>query len=211
MFDLQRVLVLAPHTDDGELGCGAAIAKLIEDGKQVYYLAFSTCEESVPAGLPRDVLKTEVQSATQKLGLRKENLIVKNYRVRKFPQFRQEILEDLVRMQREINPDLVFMPSSFDVHQDHNTIFQEGRRSFKNQCILGYEFMWNNYSFNTTSFFVVDQRHIEAKIKAIAEYKSQQHRFYAKEEFIKGLANYRGLQVSEKYAEAFEVIRWIIR
>lgn len=206
-----RILVLAPHTDDGELGCGAAITKFLDEGREVYYMAFSTCEESVPAGLPKDILKHEVQAATKVLGLPRENLIIKNYQVRKFPQYRQEILEDLVRMEREIKPDLVFTPSSFDVHQDHHTIFEEARRAYKNQCLLGYEFMWNNYSFNTTSFCVVDEKHIQAKIDAVGKYESQKHRFYARDELIRGLAHYRGLQISEQYAEAFEVIRWIIR
>ena len=29
-----RVLILAPHTDDGELGCGGTIAKLVESGEE---------------------------------------------------------------------------------------------------------------------------------------------------------------------------------
>ena len=103
------------------------------------------------------------------------------------------------------------MPSSFDIHQDHNTIYSEGVRAFKNHSILGYEFMWNNFSFNTTCFITVQEKHIESKIRAIDKYKSQQDRFYSKDKFIKGLANYRGLQISEEYAEAFEIIRWIVR
>lgn len=43
-----NILVLAPHTDDGELGMGGTISKLIADGKEVTYVAFSTAEESVP-------------------------------------------------------------------------------------------------------------------------------------------------------------------
>ncbi len=35
------VYVLAPHTDDGELGAGGTITKLIENGAEVYYFAFS--------------------------------------------------------------------------------------------------------------------------------------------------------------------------
>ena len=38
----KNVYVLAPHTDDGELGAGGTIAKLIELGANVYYFAFST-------------------------------------------------------------------------------------------------------------------------------------------------------------------------
>lgn len=43
----KRVLVLAPHTDDGEFGCGGTITKLINEGHEVYYAAFSACQQSV--------------------------------------------------------------------------------------------------------------------------------------------------------------------
>jgi len=207
----KKILVLAPHIDDGELGCGATMAKMIEDGKEIYYVAFSQCEESVPAGFPKDILVHEVRKAILKLGLVPEKLIIKKFPVRHFPEYRQAILEDLVVLSREINPDLVFTPSSFDVHQDHRTIYEETIRAFKNSSILGYEFMWNNYSFGSTLFSVVKEKHIMAKIEALNEYKSQAKRFYAKDKLVRGLANYRGLQINEEYAEAFEVIRWILR
>ena len=44
----KNILVLAPHTDDGELGLGGTISRLIEDGKKVTYVAFSTAQQSVP-------------------------------------------------------------------------------------------------------------------------------------------------------------------
>ncbi len=44
--NFKNVLVLAPHTDDGELGAGATIAKLIESGAKVTYVAFSTAAAS---------------------------------------------------------------------------------------------------------------------------------------------------------------------
>ena len=71
-----RVLVLAPHTDDGEFGCGGTIAKFLEQGREVYYAAFSTAEKSVPPGMPKDVLKTEVKEATRRLGIPPANLII---------------------------------------------------------------------------------------------------------------------------------------
>lgn len=37
----KRVLILAPHTDDGELGCGETIAKFMEYSKEILYGAFS--------------------------------------------------------------------------------------------------------------------------------------------------------------------------
>ncbi|MHB2147909.1 PIG-L deacetylase family protein [Calditrichota bacterium LG25] len=210
-MDKDRILVLSPHTDDGELGCGATLNKFINEGKEVIYVAFSTCEESVPEGFPRNILSIEVKKATNELGIKEENLIIKNYPVRHFPQYRQPILEDLVKLNRELKPDLVFVPSSFDIHQDHKTIYEEAIRAFKKTSILGYEFMWNNFSFSSALFSVVNEENILAKIRAMDKYESQAHRFYAREKLIKGLATYRGLQISEEYAEAFEVIRWILR
>ena len=48
------------------------------------------------------------------------------------------------------------------------------------------------------------------KLEALREYRSQAHRPYAKEAFIKGLAVSRGVQIAQSYAEVFEVLRWII-
>jgi LmbE family N-acetylglucosaminyl deacetylase len=208
---INKILILAPHTDDGELGCGGTIAKFIEEGKQVYYVAFSICEESVPEGFPKNILSIEVKKATKKLGIKPDNLTIKNYRVRNFPSKRQSILEDLVELNKQIQPDLVFAPSSFDVHQDHKTIFEETRRAFRNCSIFGYEFIWNNFSFGSSSFILLEERHIQKKVSAMDQYESQTKRLYSKDTLIKGLANFRGLQVGAEYAEAFEVIRLLIK
>lgn len=34
-----NVLVLAPHMDDGEMGCGGTIARFVEEGRKVHYVA----------------------------------------------------------------------------------------------------------------------------------------------------------------------------
>jgi LmbE family N-acetylglucosaminyl deacetylase len=206
----KNVFVLAPHTDDGELGAGATISKLIESGANVYYFAFSTAEQSVPDGFDKDILKVEVMNATAKLGIKKENIIIYNYEVRKLNYARQEILEDLIKFRKKIFPDLVLMPSLKDIHQDHSTIAQEGLRAFKNTTILGYELIWNNLTFDTTSFIKVNKKHIQAKCDALKEYKSQGIRDYMSEEFIFALAKTRGVQIGTQYAESFEVVRWVI-
>lgn len=206
----KNVLVLAPHTDDGELGAGATIAKLIENGANVYYAAFSTAETSVPDGFPKDILKTEVKDATKKLGIKEENLIIFNYEVRKLNYARQEILEELMKLRRSIQFDLVLMPSLKDIHQDHTTIAQEGLRAFKGTTLLGYELIWNNLSFDTTSFVQLEKKHIQAKCDALKAYKSQGARDYMSEDFIFSLARTRGVQIGTTYAESFEVLRWVM-
>jgi len=58
-YSFKKTLVLAPHTDDCELGAGGTIAKLIENGSDVYFAAFSTSDESVLVGFPKDIQKTK--------------------------------------------------------------------------------------------------------------------------------------------------------
>jgi LmbE family N-acetylglucosaminyl deacetylase len=206
-----KVLVLAPHTDDGELGCGGTIARFVEEGAEVYYAAFSVCELSLPNGLPKNTLELEVKEATKELGISPENLYLYKYAVRTFSNNRQTILEDLIKLREKLKPELILMPSLQDIHQDHQIIANEGVRAFKKSSILGYEMVWNNLSFNTQVFFVLQDRHIQKKVRALSCYRSQSHRDYLNEEFIRSLSMIRGVQIGERYAEVFEAVRWINR
>ncbi|MEY4877034.1 MAG: hypothetical protein RL708_2183 [Bacteroidota bacterium] len=205
----KRILVLAPHTDDGELGCGGTINKLIAEGNEVFYIAFSTCEESVPAGFPKNALELEVKDATKVLGIKPENLIIMPYKVRKFSSVRQEILEDMVRLRSELKPDIIFMPCSNALHQDHHAIYSEGIRAYKHLTIYGYDLPWDTVEFRTTSFFKLEKENVEKKAEAMRCYKTQNFRSYVDDEFIFGLARVRGAQIATRYAEAFEMIRII--
>lgn len=211
-MNFKKVLVLAPHTDDGELGAGGFISKLIEEGSEVFYMAFSTAEESVPEGFPKDILKTEVKAATKVLGVKEENVLVFNYQVRKLNYVRQEILEELIRFKRlNQDIDLVLIPSINDIHQDHSTIANEGIRAFKTKSIFSYELIWNNLSFNTEAYISLEERHINKKIDALKEYKSQGFRDYLSADFIRSLSVARGVQFGVSYAETFEVVRLAIK
>ncbi len=210
MQSRKRILILAPHTDDGEFGCGGTISKYIENGAEVFYAAFSCAEDSVPEGLPKNILEIEVKKATAALGIKPENLYIYKYPVRKLSYHRQEILEDMVVLNRELKPDLVFTPSKHDVHQDHHTVTLEAMRAFKFTSLLGYELPWNNYVFETTCFVHLEERHLHKKLESLKCYRSQIGRKYANEEYIKGLALTRGVQVGGHFAETFNVLRWII-
>jgi LmbE family N-acetylglucosaminyl deacetylase len=207
LTNFKSVLVLAPHTDDGELGAGGTIAKLIEGGAKVTYVAFSTAGESVPKHLPFDILKTEVKRATYELGINKDNLIIYDYQVRKLNFHRQEILEDLIKLRSENEFDLILTPSLQDIHQDHATIAMESLRAFKNTTILGYELIWNNLSFDTKCFVKLSENHVNLKYKSLLQYESQGKRNYLSKDFTFSLATTRGVQAGCKYAECFEIIR----
>jgi LmbE family N-acetylglucosaminyl deacetylase len=205
----KRALVLAPHTDDGEFGCGGTMARLVEEGTDVRYVAFSIATRSLPEGFAADTLSREVAEATAEIGIPAGNLTVHDFDVRTFPDHRQEILELLIELWNEWEPDVVFQPSLHDIHQDHQTVAAEGLRAFKRTTILGYEIPWNNLDFAYQAYFALDKRHIERKAGALAKYASQQHRRYAEPEYIWNLARTHGINVNREYAEVFQVYRLI--
>ena len=209
MNKIKTVLVLAPHTDDGEFGCGGTIARYVSEGVRVIYVAFSAAEQSVLPHLPKDVLRREVKIATAVLGIAPQDCIVFDFEVRRFPELRQGILDKMIELSRDYEPDVVFLPSANDTHQDHQTIAQEGFRAFKRTTMLGYEVPWNNLDFRTSCFVALKPEHLETKMKAIQMYESQAHRSYANPEFIRSLAVTRGVQIGAEYAETFEVVRWL--
>lgn len=206
-----KVLVLAPHTDDGELGCGGALSRWVEEGREIYYVAFSSAEKSVPEGMSADTLRVEVREAITVLGIPLDNLILLDYPVRDFPLYRQSILDDMISLGDRITPELVLLPSTNDTHQDHQTVVQEGFRAFKRGSMIGYEMPWNNLNFSTNLFVTLKERHIASKVESLKCYKSQAGKDYATEDSIRSLARVRGVQIGVKYAETFEVIRWVIR
>ena len=206
----KRALVLAPHTDDGEFGCGGTMARLVDADVEVRYVAFSIATRSLPDGFAPDTLAREVRDATAELGLPESQLTVHDFDVRTFPEHRQEILELLIEIWNEWEPDAVFQPSLHDVHQDHQTIAQEGLRAFKRTTILGYEIPWNNFNFDYQAYVALERGHLKKKTAALAKYASQQHRRYSDPEYIWNVARTHGINVNRSYAEVFQVYRAVL-
>jgi LmbE family N-acetylglucosaminyl deacetylase len=207
-MDINKVLVLSPHTDDAELGAGGTIARFLSEGKDVYYVAFSGCESSIPKGLPQDTLRKECKNAMAVLGIQPNKVTIMDYQVRTFPEHRQEILERLIKLKRELEPRLVLIPSSQDMHQDHAVIYWEALRAFKKEASLwGYEQPWNNLSFTAHIFVKLSSEHLQRKVNALKQYKSQSQRSYMSEKNLEALISVRGSQLDVPYAEAFENIR----
>jgi LmbE family N-acetylglucosaminyl deacetylase len=206
----RRVLVLAPHTDDGELGCGGTMARLVEGGVEVRYVAFSIATRSLPPGFAPDTLAREVREATAVLGVGEAELTVHDFEVRTFPEHRQEILELLIAVWEEVRPDAVLQPSVKDIHQDHQVVAAEGLRAFKRTTVLGYEIPWNNFNFDNQAYVALERPHLEQKVAALSKYASQQHRKYADPEYVWNLARTNGINVGREFAEVFEVYRLVV-
>jgi len=205
----RRVLIVSPHTDDAELGCGGTISRLVRTGHEVSVAAFSLAKESLPPGSAPNRLQGEFMCAMQILGVEPQRTFVHDFPVRHFSEHRQEVLDELVELRRKLLPEVVFVTSSTDVHQDHQVVRNEALRCFKDNTLMCYELPWNSLSFTAQAFVVLDQQHLDRKCTALRAYESQfeLQRPYFDKEFVCGWAKLRGMQIRTAYAEAFEVVR----
>lgn len=208
-----KVLFLSPHTDDVELGAGGTLFKFLKNGHEILWMVFSTSEDSLPDNLPKDTLKKEFLRVVNFLGLKERNYKIYDFRVRRLHEYRQEILEELVKTRDDFFPDLVVGPSLNDYHQDHQVLVNEMIRAFKNtSAIICYELPWNHVRFDAKVFVKLEKTHIKKKVDLLKNYKTQimLNKPYFSEEFIFGWARMRGVQVRSEFAESFEVIKWIL-
>jgi LmbE family N-acetylglucosaminyl deacetylase len=130
--------------------------------------------------------------------------------VRTFPSVRQDILEVLVALNADLRPDLVFTPSLGDIHQDHETVARESMRAFKRTTLLGYEIPWNCFNFRQQAYVELEPAQLDRKVAALMCYRSQAHRNYANEEYVRNVARTRGIEGGRDLAEVFEVYRWFM-
>jgi LmbE family N-acetylglucosaminyl deacetylase len=207
-----KILFLSPHADDSEVGAGGSLIRFIEEGHTVFVMVFSY--HSSHLDLRMDViLKKEFVAVMKNIGLKTTDYKISEYKIRYLQDNRQAILEDLILLRDDFNPDLVVCPSLHDFHQDHQVIANESVRAFKKSCsIIGYEVPWNHVTFDTDLFIKLGKKHVEKKYRMLQGYPSQftKRGVLFSKEYMFGLARVRGSQCNAEYAEAFESIRWIL-
>jgi LmbE family N-acetylglucosaminyl deacetylase len=199
---MNKILILSPHPDDGILGAGGTISRFIEEGKEVWYLIFSWQNQGFSM--------EEIENSLLTLGIRRKNIIILDYPVRRFNEKRQEILQEMVSFRSKIAPELIFCHSSDDTHQDHKVVREEAFRAFKWSSIWGYDLPWNTRNFKADKFVSLYHRNIEKKIKALKVIESQQNRRYYNPKRREANAIAVGEKISEDFAEAFEIISEVI-
>lgn len=208
----ERVLAIGAHTDDIELGCAGLLSRLRREGSDIKVVVFSRAEESLPEGAAADTLERECNRAITHLGLSASSLIVNHIPVRRFLEFRQSILDDLVAINKQFKPLLVLTMSGRDTHQDHQVIHNESVRAFRSATILAYEIPWNQWETSMQLFVELAAEDLDTKSAMIAEYKSQDSlgRRYMDGNYAATAALFRGYQSKMNLAEAYEVIamRW---
>ena len=122
---VERVLVVTPHPDDAEFGCSGTVARLIQEGKKVYYLVATNGDKG---GRDTDMTAEYLIDARQKEQQQAADILGVSEVV--FLDFGDGELEDnnafrsqLVYHIRRLKPNIVFTTdpfrTSFYNHRDH--------------------------------------------------------------------------------------------
>lgn len=194
---------MSAHPDDAEIGCGGSLAAAREAGARIQVAALSRCEDEAPKGAKDERAKEFVASAAI-LGAKPLLFGIPN---REFPEHRREVMSILEELQDTVRPDLVFFPSLDDPHQDHEVVARAVVRTFRRkETLLQYEVLRHGSNTFTPNLFVDITEHLETKLRALREYRSQfSSRAYFDEASFRSLARTRGAQSGCEYAEGFMV------
>lgn len=210
LANIEKALFISAHPDDTEFGAGGLFKLLLNKGIDVHLLVLSNPTISMPEDSTVDQAIIEQRNSAKVLGL-KNKIRFYDFPVRRFSEHRQDILELLVKINREIKPDLVVTHSINDYHQDHNLIAMEARRAFKQQTLLGYTHPWNTRAMVGNIFFELTEEIVRTKIEAISQFESQTMRSYSQPKIIESLALEAGVASGFTYAERFELASMSIK
>jgi len=201
-FHGKQILFLGAHPDDIELGCGALIHHIAE-------ICRVTCV-TLSANAKNPELKNvvdEQRRSLQILGVAEDRIRYGPFETRVFPQNRQAILEYLLALRAELRPDLIFVHSNKDVHQDHLTMTEEALRAFRGITLLGFDVVRSSYGFFPHFLIRVSEADVEAKVTALAQYVTYRDKYYFGSELTRAIMVRHGALAESAYAEGFDILR----
>jgi N-acetylglucosamine malate deacetylase 1 len=198
----KRALFLGAHPDDIEIGCGALIHH-IRGMSEVTCVTLSDNQSNPELG---NVIQEQLRSMAI-LGVPKERVRYGPFVTRVFPQARQEILQYLLSLREELDPEVIFVHSGHDVHQDHLTMTDEALRAYRGITVLGFDVVRSSYGFFPHFLVEVNESDVDAKIQALAQYETYRGKYYFNSELTRSIMLRHGALAERPYAEGFDILR----
>lgn len=200
----KKVCFIGAHPDDIEIGCGALIAQIASQTE----VRCVTLSDNQKNPLLKNVVKEHYNSMAV-LGVPKDNVIVGQFETRCFPDQRQEILEYMINLNKEFRPEIVFVHTKADIHQDHATVTGEALRAFRGTTVMGFDVIRSSYGFFPSFLVEVTKEDVEKKIAAMKEYHTYKDKYYFDPEVTRATLVRQGAIAERKFAEGFDILRII--
>ncbi len=198
----KRVLFLGAHPDDIEIGCGALLHHIV---KQTEILCVTLSDNQKNPDLKN--VKREHYEALAVLGVPEEKIVFGPFTTRVFPDARQEILEYFLQLRRDFDPDLIFVHSKQDIHQDHLTMTEEALRAYRGITVLGFDVVRSSYGFFPHFLVEVTEEDVNKKVEALSRYETYRDRYYFNREVTRSIMVRHGALAECPFAEGFDILR----
>jgi LmbE family N-acetylglucosaminyl deacetylase len=217
---MKKILAVGAHPDDIEFGCGGTLLNHKLKGDFVVYVCM-TSTESVD-GTTGELLRSKEQNQQETVQAA-QTLLCDEIEFLPFQDlhvpFSFESVSALEKIIKKYNIDTIYTHWAGDANQDHISTFKTTMAASRYvPNVFCYEQipvprmsenqMDINYYVDITSTF-------DKKIEASLCHKSQIVKYkmhgFDVEQNLKILAQFRGIQASCQYAEAFKVIKQVIR
>ena len=206
-----NILAVGAHFDDIELGCGGALAKHVANGDTVYTYVATVSGFISPDNEVIRSNKIAIEEGQRAMDILGVELICGNFRTLEV-EFTESLNLDILRIVESKKIDKVYTHWVGDIHHDHQAV----SRASLHACrwvprMLMYRSNWYHSNLDFRGNFYIDiGDYLEKKIESILAHKSEMERtkerwisFFTKE------AENAGQRIGVKYAEVFEIIKWL--
>jgi len=215
----KNILILSAHMDDDILGVGGTIQYLKSRGYKIFVCVATDSSSTQYKNNPKiwSLKEKEYLKATTLVGVDKIfNLNFPDMRLDSVPHYK--LNEALNKIFIKVKPQILFTHYNYDINMDHQKIYQSTLVLIRPRCdflekVYCYEVPssseWNPEKSFTPNHFVNIEKYISKKQKAFSLLKSEIRKYPHPRslEGVKILAQQRGMQSGNKYAEAFKLIR----
>lgn len=222
---MNTVLCIAPHPDDETLGCGGTLLKHRRQGDAIHWLIVTNIsEEKGWSALRVRSRQKEIDKVSGLYGFKSvHKLDFPTMELDRVPK--SDLVKAIADVVVRLKPQTVYLPNRSDVHTDHQEIFKAAfscMKSFRYPSIrkvLMYEVpsetefapALSEYAF-IPNVFVDITPFMKKKLDMMKVFASEvmEAPLPRSLESIEALAKWRGSQISEKYAEAFVLLKEIL-
>ena len=194
-----RLLCLGAHADDGEIGAGGTVLRLLRERPHVdvtWAVLSASADREAEARASAAALLTDAASV---------RVEVQSFRDGFFPSEAPAIKAWFREALEPLRPDLVLTHRTDDAHQDHRVLGELAWQTFRGARIAAYEIpKWDGDLDRPNAYVALDEATLDRKLALLAAHFGSQHgKGWYDGETFRGLARVRGVEAGACYAEAF--------
>ncbi|MEZ2441264.1 PIG-L deacetylase family protein [Chitinophaga sp. RCC_12] len=221
---MANIIIISAHPDDEVIGAGGTLLKHTKNGDNIFWLIVTKLFEEYGFSQERiHSRQQEIEKVASLLGI-KETFQLDYPTMHLHGASLIEMVPKISDIFKQVDPEYVYVMNRSDAHSDHRVVFDAVvactksfrypgiKRVLMYECLSETEFapalpekvFMPNYYVDISAF-------IEDKLSIMEIYESElgEHPFPRSLENIRALAHFRGASVGVRYAEAFQLIKFI--